>query len=115
MTNEYPQQSGFLGFVASSLNKTGSGLVDVFDMSEKSIEKIACTIKNKVPVLNKKDMYVESLDVITLCEKIIIESKIKKKRKKIEKLYYEIGMQRSEDTYNPSQIPRNERSKVQFF
>lgn len=92
MENEKPKRSGVLGFAARVLNEAGGAIVDVYDLSAKGIGMASCTLK-KTPVLPEKvkEILTRSRGGAKPVETNRIKEKIKKKEKKIDKLYCEIG------------------------
>lgn len=92
MENEKPKRSGVLGFAARVLNEAGGAIVDVYDLSAKGIGMASCTLK-KAPVLPEKvkEILARSRGVAKPVETSRIKAKIKKKEKKIDELYCEIG------------------------
>ena len=94
MENEKPKRSGVLGFAARVLNEAGGAIVDVYDLSAKGVGIAACTLK-KAPVLPEKvkEILTRSRAGAKPVESNRIKAKIKKKEKKIDELYCEIGKQ----------------------
>lgn len=92
MENEKPKRSGFLGFAVRVLNEAGGAIVDIYDLSSKSIGMASCTLK-KAPVLPEKlkEILTRSRGGAKPVETSRIKAKIKKKEKKIDELYCEIG------------------------
>lgn len=91
MENEKPKRSGFLGFAVRVLNEAGGAIVDIYDLSSKSIGMASSTLK-KAPVLPEKiKAMLSGRGIVKPVETNRIKAKIKKKEKKIDELYCEIG------------------------
>jgi len=92
MEHEEPRRSGFFSFTARVLNEAGGAIVDLYDLSSKGVGMASSTLK-KAPVLPEKvkDMLTRSRGIVKPVETKRIKAKIKKKEKKIDELYSEIG------------------------